>query len=200
MSKSFLPFIFLFSTVILFGQSNKEIKFNVLGLLNEEYRPSFEIITKKRIGIEMETSITSRTRTYSSFDFNTPVLNANFQSIEYQNNRFEIALAGKYYFSKNKLGYGFFAGGYTGLNFITEEDENFAATHLSLFNRTAPEILYKKGANHIFYGLIGGYKFLIKENIVAELSMKYVNIDYFKSETTALDIDAAWFLKVGYRF
>lgn len=196
MSRYLLLSLFLINAVTLFGQLTQEVKFNLFGPFKGEYRPSYEILVHKNVGIEFEASFESlKRRQYGDY-----VSNIGRTFFIYQHRRFEVAVAGKYYFSKTKIDYGFFAGVYTGLNYIRKEDESFAANYEDLFNLAAPDFLYKKGFNHIFFGATSGYKFLIKEKVVAELSMRYVNLNYSNSDFKGLDIDMTFFVKLGYRF
>ncbi len=196
MSRYLFLSLFLINAISLFGQLTQEVKFNLFGPFKGEYRPSYEILVHKNIGIELEASFESLKRRQYGAD----VGNIDRTFFIYQHRRFEVAFAGKYYFSKTKIDYGFFVGVYTGLNFIRKEDENFATNYVDLYNLDAPDFLYKKGFNHIFFGGTVGYKFLIKEKIVVELSMRSVNLDYSNSDFKGLDIDITFFVKLGYRF
>jgi len=195
--RKLLLILFLaYCPVFGFGQLKHEIKIVPLDLFSA-FTPSYELILNEKIGIELETSFDARDITL----FSSTVLGGNFSSEAFDRKRFILGISGKYYFSPNKHGSGFYIGPHLRFTFNTFIEDTFEDAYFQRFNTTLP-YWGRQGYQSLNAGLNGGYKWLIKERFIVESSflgtLFYAKEENGQSGTRGFDLDIE--IRVGYRF
>jgi len=196
MKISLLSLMVFLSTNLLFGQLKHEVKIEGFGaFINKNYIPSYELIIKKQIGIEVEMG-------FNLFDRSLPQsLSSPFDRIDFSQKRFNPAIGGKYYLLFNNYGNGVYIGPYFRMDFLLNLDKEFSTKWEELYNNTAPEWT-EEGLRTIYYGLHGGFKWLIKSHFIIEpeffgLIEKRTPEDRSSNNTYFL---GEIYLRIGYRF
>lgn len=185
-----------FCPLFLFGQLKHEVKIVPLDLFST-FTPSYEIILNEKIGVEIEVSFSSRDITlFSSLSGNS------FPTEAFDRKLFIPGISGKYFFSSEKYGSGFYIGPHLRLTFTTFIEDTFEAAYFMRFNDVLP-FWGRKGFQNFNAGLNTGYKWLfIKEHLIVEPSLLFTSF-YSKGENgipggRGFDFDIA--IRVGYRF
>ena len=189
--------IIVLQSNLIFGQIKHELSIDGIGaILNRiDFIPTYELVVNKKIGIELELGFDTSTR-YLNFH--------NLPSPEpYSQRRFNPAIGGKYYFSNKKHGSGFYLGPYFRLDFLTRIDEKFGERWGELRMRNPPNWV-EKGLRTYFYGIHGGWKFLIKSRIIIEPEFFWFSQNFVNEEPQSIHhdklLEAELFLNLGYRF
>jgi len=181
--------------LFLFGQLKHEVKIVPLDLFST-FTPSYELILNEKIGVEIEMSFDSREPTFFGSS-----LGGNFSSETFERKRFIPSVSGRYYFSNNKYGSGFYIGPHFKSIFNTFIEEAFEERYFQIHN-TAPPSWGRKGFQSFGIGLNGGFKWLIKEHFIVASSffwdIFYTKDENEKFEARGSDLDME--IRVGYRF
>ena len=166
-SKFLAILIILLSTTFLTGQKKHELKLDVISAIDAHYIPHYEIMLSKKIGVVVALGVDFRNFNLADFPFG----NSNIETHEFSVFQLNPSIGGKYYFLFNKkYGNGLFIGPYVRINYLVSRGEGYAEQWEKSFNRQATErVLTDKGFKNLYYGIHGGYKWIIKSNLIIEI-------------------------------
>jgi len=172
-----------------------EVKVVPIGLFSRII-PSYELILKEKIGVEVIMSFASQESILLGAS-----LGGNFSFEAFDRKSVTPSISGKYYFLFNKYGSGFYIGPHLNAIFTTFIEETFEERYFQI-NNTAPPSWGRTGFQSLAFGLTGGFKWLIKERFIVEysnlLTIFYTKDENEKLEARGFDLDAE--IRVGYRF
>lgn len=153
--------LFITSPILLFCQLKHDVKIESFGaFLNNNFIPSYELILKKRIGVEIELGLDFGDRVLRDLTFTT-------NGTRFKQKRINPGFSGKYYFLFTKYGNGLFIGPYARLDYLIFLEDGFTEEWEEVNNRPAP-YWTETGLRNINYGLNGGFKLLIKSHFIIE--------------------------------
>ena len=188
--------LFIISPLLLFCQLKHDVKIEGFGaFLNNNFIPSYELILKKRIGVEIEIGLDFGDRVLRDPTFTT-------NGTRFKQKRFNPGLSGKYYFLFTKYGNGLFIGPYVRLDYLTFLEDGFYKKWEEVNSRPTP-YWAEKGLRNINYGFNGGFKLLIKSHFIVEGSLLWTIQDEQRPESVpdvSKNIEGFIFLRLGYRF
>ncbi|MBX2871075.1 MAG: DUF3575 domain-containing protein [Saprospiraceae bacterium] len=187
--KKLVPVLFLFVPFFLFGQSQHELKLNILSSLDEQPMLQYEFASEKNIGVEFLAGYLKRGLVVGKAS-TAPLL--DFQSFP---RHFAVAgLALKYYVEPNSAAKGAHIGLYARTELQVAEKEGYEQA----FRQAFGEEPVLESDNRLNLGAGMGYKWVISDHWIIEPQVRY-GWNAVKPSTIQ-EWQGELFLSLGYRF
>jgi hypothetical protein len=189
--------LFTILSLTCYSQKDHEFKADMLDFLSLEYKVTYEQVFSNLWGVEFGLALDTRTQNVSEVG-SFGIINHEYSSVFVRTD-----LAFKYYFLFNKYrGNGLYVGPYFRAGSSLYVQDGYIEKWEEVNGRPASErMLVTRAVKSIDFGLICGYKFLIKEKFIIEPGFTYT-LDREVGKG-ALDGSSAHFdftFKTGYRF
>lgn len=187
--KNIILALFLIVPFFLNGQSQHELKLNILSSLDKEPMLQYEYVSGKNIGVEFLTGYLKRGLVVGKAS-TAPLL--DFQSFP---RHFAVAgVALKYYVEPNSLAKGAHIGVYARTELQVAEKDGYELAFREAFGQE-PVL---ESDNRLFLGAATGYKWLISDHWIIEPQVRY-GWNAIKPSTIQ-EWQGEIFLSLGYRF
>ncbi len=159
--------IFLFLPK-LDAQVKHEAKIDVFELSSSSIRLNYEVMFAKSIAIEVGCFYTTRNASLAKID--TSGINVKM----FGQRRLSPSIAGKFYFGEKSKFRGFYMGPYFSADYLISRDRGYLEEYEDFTGNQIPdwdreEAVFKS----INYGLILGYKWIIKDHFIIEFSIEH---------------------------
>jgi len=197
--KNLITFAILLLPIILFSQGKNELKFDALGIFNQEYELSYERVINKKLGVEIGFGYNNNQYALDTIPIDFSILQeGEIPYLFFDKKSYTANLQLKYYPFQELMGEGLMFGAFLRYASAFQFEQDFFDAYETYKGTAAPD-----PTPSITVGGSVGYKFLWKQKIIIEpvLGIGTNLIRPYPNERGDAYLIGGFFkIKGGYRF